>query len=128
HQSATLMSAFGVKADKGGSSQALRFRRRSLSQAWPPVFIQFDASSSEEPSKISSEGAPSSTAHTDQTAACGAFRTISFGSSSWPLGTFSKILAMPANMLSSERSWLNPSTLRRTAASENQPTNLFASF
>jgi hypothetical protein len=57
--------------DKGGGSQAVRFRRRSLSQAWPPVFIQFDVSFSEKPSKISSEGAPSSTAHTDQTAACG---------------------------------------------------------
>jgi hypothetical protein len=30
------------KADKGASRQALRFRRRSLSQTWPPVFIQFD--------------------------------------------------------------------------------------
>jgi hypothetical protein len=73
--------------------QAWRFRLRSSSQAWPLVFIQFDASSSEDPSKISSEGVPSSTAHTDQTAACGAFRMVSFGSS-WSKGPFSKILAM----------------------------------
>jgi hypothetical protein len=59
----------------------MRFRLRSSSHALPPVLIQLDASASEEPSKISSDGVPSSTAHTDQTGACGAFRTISFGSS-----------------------------------------------
>ena len=88
------MSAFEGKA----VGQALRLSLRSSSQAWPLLFIQFDASSSEDPSKISSEGVPSSTAHTDQTAACGAFRMISFGSS-WSIGIFSKILAMPENML-----------------------------
>ena len=44
----------------------LRFRLRSSSQVWPLVLIQFDASSSEDPSNTSSEGLPSRIAHADQ--------------------------------------------------------------
>jgi hypothetical protein len=58
------------------------------------VLIQFDASSSEDPSKISSEGVPSSVAHTDHTEAWGAFLTVKIGLS-WVVGTLSNILAIP---------------------------------
>jgi hypothetical protein len=47
----------------------VRFRLRSSSADRPPVLIQLDASSSEDPSKISSGGVHSSTAQTDQIAA-----------------------------------------------------------
>jgi hypothetical protein len=47
--------------------QELRFCLRSSSHVWPSVLIQFDASSSEDASKISSEWVPSSVAQTDHT-------------------------------------------------------------
>ena len=57
--------ARSVGKGRRSSVQALRFCLRSSSHLWPSALIQFDASSSEEPSKISSEWVPSSEAHTD---------------------------------------------------------------
>jgi hypothetical protein len=72
------------------NSQALRLRLRSSSHVWPPVLIQFDASSSEDASKISSEGVPSSDAQTDQIGPCGAFLIINAGAA-WVVGALSKM-------------------------------------
>jgi hypothetical protein len=47
--------------------QEFRFCLRSSSHVWPLVLIQFDASSSEDDSKSSSEWVPSSVAQTDHT-------------------------------------------------------------
>jgi len=77
--------------------QELRFCLRSSSHVWPPVLIQFDASSSEDASKISSEWVPSSVAQTDHTGPLGAFLMINAGPS-WVVGALSKISVIPSNM------------------------------
>ena len=63
------------------TDHSLRFRLRSSSHVCPLVLIQFVASSSELASNISSDDEYSGVAHTDQIEPCGAFLTLSFGSS-----------------------------------------------